>query len=102
MPYRIEFTPEADDHLALLTARERSTLLDGVGRQLLHQPSVQTRNRKRMRPSPEMPGAMWELRIGHLRVYYEVREGEDPKVLVVAIGVKLRDRVRIGGKEIQL
>ena len=102
MPYQVEFTPEADDHLALLTARERSTLLDGVSRQLVHQPTVQTRNRKRMRPSAQMPGPMWELRIGHLRVYYEVNEEEDPKVVVTAIGVKVRNRVRIGGKEIEL
>jgi mRNA-degrading endonuclease RelE of RelBE toxin-antitoxin system len=63
---------------------------------------VETRNRKRMRRSAQMPGPMWELRIGHLRVYYEVNEEEDPKVIVTAIGVKVRNRVRIGGEEIEL
>jgi hypothetical protein len=48
-----------------------------------------------MRPNPRAP---WELRIGHLRVYYEVREEPVPLVTVRAIGVKVRNRVRIGGE----
>jgi hypothetical protein len=35
-------------------------------------PTLETRNRKPMRPNPIAP---WELRIGHLRVYFEVEEG---------------------------
>jgi hypothetical protein len=52
-----------------------------------------------MRPNPIAP---WELRIGHLRVYYEV--GEDPKatVTVLAVGIKERNLVRIGGELIDL
>jgi hypothetical protein len=48
------------------------------------------------------PVAPWELRISNLRVYYEVRD--DPKRLVVvkAVGVKERDRVRIGREEVEL
>lgn len=95
MAYRVEFTPEADQHLAGLTARERATLLDEVERQLLDQPTVETRNRKPMRPNPLAP---WELRIGRLRVYYEVGGDVFPVVTVRAIGVKVRDRVRIGGE----
>jgi mRNA-degrading endonuclease RelE of RelBE toxin-antitoxin system len=45
--------------------------------------------------------ASWELRIGDLRVYYEVREAEQ-LVNVVAIGIKRRNRVFIGGAERQL
>jgi len=91
--YRIEFTPEADEHLAGFTARERATLLDRIERQLVSEPAVETRNRKPMRPNPIAP---MELRIGRLRVYYEVSEEPAPVVMVRAIGVKVRDRVRIG------
>jgi hypothetical protein len=48
------------------------------------------------------PVAPWELRIGNLRVYYEVGDEPQPAVTVLAIGVKERDRVRIGGEIIKL
>ena len=56
----------AADHLRALTARERSIVLDAVEDQLAHEPTVETRNRKPMRPNPLAP---WELRIESLRVY---------------------------------
>jgi hypothetical protein len=46
-----------------------------------------------MRPNPIAP---WELRIGSLRVYYDVEEKPELKVAVRAVGVKQRNRVRIG------
>ena len=52
-----------------------------------------------MRPNPVAP---WELRIGSLRVYYDVEEHQESKVVVAAVGVKERNRVRIGGKIIDL
>jgi mRNA-degrading endonuclease RelE of RelBE toxin-antitoxin system len=50
--YRIEFSPEADDHVASLRARDRAMLLDAVGRQLLYEPTRHTRHRKPLRPNP--------------------------------------------------
>ena len=98
MAYRIELTPEADEHLATLTARERATLIDQLDRQLLHEPMIETRNRKRMEPG--RPGfiAPWELRVGYLRVYYEASEDPFALVTVRAIGVKVRNRVCIGNE----
>jgi hypothetical protein len=52
-----------------------------------------------MRPNPVAP---WELRIGNLRVYYEVKDEPDRKVTILAVGVKERDRIRIGGERIKL
>jgi hypothetical protein len=52
-----------------------------------------------MRPNPIAP---WELRIGSLRVYYDIEEQPEPRVLVVAVGNKLRNRVKIGGVEVDL
>ncbi|CAN5764272.1 hypothetical protein BH23PLA1_BH23PLA1_36700 [soil metagenome] len=82
-----------------LTARERTIVLDIVDEQLTHQPNVETRNRKPMRPNPLAP---WELRIGDLRVYYDVSEAPESIVHVRAIGVKDRNVVRIEGKEFPL
>ncbi len=74
-------------------------LVEAVDEQLADQPTVETRNRKPMRPNPIAP---WELRVGHLRVYYEVQEEPDPVVRVLAVGVKDRNGVRIAGEEMVL
>ena len=99
MPYRIEYSPDAEDHLHGLTVREQAIILDTVDAQLMHQPTVETRNRKPMRPNPMAP---WELRIGNLRVYYDVEEDPEPVVYIRAVGVKERNRVRIGKEVIDL
>jgi mRNA-degrading endonuclease RelE of RelBE toxin-antitoxin system len=99
LSYRIEYSPDAVDHLRGLSVREQRNLVDTVDEQLADQPTVETRNRKPMRPNPIAP---WELRAGHLRVYYEVQEEPEPVVLVLAVGVKDRNVVRIGGEEIVL
>lgn len=99
MPYRIEYSPEAEDHLRTLTARQQAIVLDTVDEQLAHQPTVETRNRKPMRPNPLAP---WELRIGNLRVYYDVEEAPESVVYIRAVGVKERNRVRIGKEVVEL
>jgi len=81
------------------TIRQQRTVLDTVDRQLLHQPIMETRNRKPMRPNPVAP---WELRIGDLRVYYETKDEPEPTVTILAIGIKERDQVRIGGERFKL
>ena len=99
MPYEIEYSPDAEGHLRALSARQRAIVLDTVDEQLVHQPKVETRNRKPMRPNPLAP---WELRIGDLRVYYDAEEDPKPVVYIRAIGIKERNRVRIGRKVIDL
>jgi len=52
-----------------------------------------------MRPNPLAP---WERRIGALRVYYDVEAEPELVVLIRAVGLKERNRVRIGGEVIDL
>jgi mRNA-degrading endonuclease RelE of RelBE toxin-antitoxin system len=99
LPYRIEYSPEAEKHLRVLTARQRVMVLDGVDEQLRHEPTVEARNRKPMRPNPLAP---WELRIGNLRVYYDVEDEPESIVQIRAVGIKERNRVRIGREVIEL
>jgi mRNA-degrading endonuclease RelE of RelBE toxin-antitoxin system len=99
VPYKIEYSPEAVAHLALLTARQAATVLDMVPKQLAHQPTAETRNRAPMRPNPV---AHSRLRIGTLRVYYDVSESPERVVVVKAVGIKVRDRVFIGREELKL
>ena len=99
MPYRVEYSPEAENHLRGLTARQRSLVLDAVDEQLSHEPTVETKNRKPMRPNPLAP---WELRIDPLRVYYDVEVEPEQIVKIRAVGIKKRNRVHIGGEVIEL
>jgi hypothetical protein len=52
-----------------------------------------------MRPNPLAP---WELRIENLRVYYDIKLEPEPVVVVLAVGLKMRNRVRIGEKVFDL
>ena len=97
--YEIEFTREASAHLARLAATERVTILDSLNARLALEPKVETRNRKRLRPNPVAP---WELRLGYLRVYFDVEEEPRRVVKILAIGIKDRSRVLIGGEEVEL
>ena len=92
MPYRVGYSPEADDHIRSLTARQRAIVLDGIEKHLFETPTEQARNRKRLRPNPI---AFWELRLGDIRVYYDA---EEDVVTVVAVGVRRRERVWIGSE----
>lgn len=83
-------------HLRALRAGDRSRVLSAVDEQLRQQPTVKTRNRKPMEPGSWAP---YELRVQPFRVYYDVVEDEsDPVVIVLAVGVKDRDQVTIGGE----
>jgi mRNA-degrading endonuclease RelE of RelBE toxin-antitoxin system len=97
--YRIEYSPDTEEHLRALTARQQSIVLDTVERQLKYQPTMETRNRKPMRPNPLAP---WELRIGGLRVYYDVEDEPELVVYIRAIGIKERSTVRIGKEVVTL
>lgn len=99
MRYRIEYSPDAEDHLRALTPRNRRIVLDEVDIRLTYEADVENRNRKPMRPNPLAP---WELRIGNLKVYYDVVQQPTPSVMVRAIGVKRRNAVWIGGEEIAI
>jgi len=99
MAYRIEYDPATVGHVRALTAREAAMVLDAIPRHLAHEPTVPTRHRKPLRPNPLAP---WELRIGDLRVYYDVQDRPEPVVTIRAVGVKDRNRLRIAGREFPL
>lgn len=99
MVYRIEYSPDAEQHIRGLTARQRTTVLDKVDEQLSREPTVESRKRRMLRSNPVAP---WELRIGNIRVYYDTEEEPEPIVFIRAVGLKERNLVRIGREVIQL
>ena len=83
--YTIELTRDALDDMKSLRKHQQRALLDGIDEQLRREPTVEARNRKRLRPNPV---AEWELRLGNLRVFYNVIV-DDLIVSIEAVGFKL-------------
>ena len=96
--FEIEFTLEALEDMRLLKKRERQQVIKEIEGQLKHQASLETRNRKRLRPN-EL--AEWELRIGRFRVFYDVNT-EAKRAKIEAVGYKRGSRLFIHGEEYQL
>ncbi len=99
MAYDVEFAECVTGHLRTLASAERGRVLDAIARQLVHEPLLETRNRKPLRPNPIAP---WELRVGSMRVFYEVASDATNTVRVLAVGKKNRSVLLIGRKEIRL
>ena len=97
--HRIDYAESVVDHLKRLGAHDRAIVIDAIEEQLSFAPSTQTRNRKRMEENSL--GADFELRIRMFRVYYEI-DADAHVVSVLAVGYKIRNRVVIGGEEIDL
>ena len=76
MLYEIEFVESVKAQLKFLSARERGLVFDAIEEQLINEPLTPTRNRKLLHPNPLAP---WELRLGDLRVFYEVVD-EEPNI----------------------
>jgi mRNA-degrading endonuclease RelE of RelBE toxin-antitoxin system len=96
--FEIEFTPEARDDLRTLKKNEQVELVAAVQVQLQYEPTVETRNRKRLRPN-EVAG--WELRVGKFRALYNVDE-DAQKVRIEVIGFKIGNVLFVRDKRREL
>ncbi|MFL6199738.1 MAG: type II toxin-antitoxin system RelE family toxin [Thermoanaerobaculia bacterium] len=102
-PYSLVYAPAVQQHLRTIERRHYALIRETLEEQLLFEPDTETRNRKPLR-QPALFEAQWELRFGpgnRFRVFYEI-DREDRKVYILAIGVKERDRLFIGGEEVEL
>jgi hypothetical protein len=99
-PFALVYAAEVKQHLRTIEIKHHSLIQSEAEAQLLFDPDVETRNRKPLK-RPIAFGADWELRLGpnnRFRVFYQVSE-ERREVRVLAIGVKDRNRLLIGGEE---
>jgi mRNA-degrading endonuclease RelE of RelBE toxin-antitoxin system len=101
--FTLAFAPQAIEHLDLLESKYFGLLRRTIKEQLTSTPAEETRNRKPLeQPAPFE--ASWELRCGpqnRFRVFYNV-DAASQVVQVLAIGVKDRSRLLIGGEEYEL
>src|SRR4051794_35369027 len=96
--FALAYADEVKAHLRVIEAKYRSLIQSAIEEQLLFEPEVETRNRKPLK-RPISFGADWELRLGpdnRFRVFYQVKP-ESHEVRVLAVGVKDRKRLFIGG-----
>lgn len=93
MPYTINITEDGERQFRTLSARDQRILEAAIVTRLEHQPTTPTKAIKRLRPNPLV---QFELRVGNLRVLYNV-EGDE--VVVLIVGRKAGNRLIVEGEE---
>ena len=96
--FRIEFTSDAYDDLDSFRKFDQRRILEEIEAQLTHEPTRETRKRKRLRSNPL---ADWELRVETFRVFFTVDEA-DGVVAVIAIGYKEGNDLYVHGERYEL
>lgn len=94
MAYKISITTVADSHLQALPVREQRIVQKAVAARLQEFPSQPTRAIKQLRPNPY---AEYELRVGNLRILYNVEE--EHEVVILLIGRKVGNKLIVAGEE---
>lgn len=85
MAYNIVFTENAIEDFDSLDARQRATVRDAIKGHLTYEPTKESKSRiKRLR---DIANPEFRLRVGEIRVFYNVREDD-----VVIIGVMPKER----------
>ena len=77
MSYEIYIQELAADEIEMLRPFDQRRVVNDIESQLSHQPTVATRRRKclvGLTPSFEHVLPVWELRVGDVRVFYDVDE----------------------------
>ena len=101
--FELIYAPQVKQHLKAIERRHYGLIRQEIEAQLRFEPDVETRNRKPLKRVVTF-GAEWEIRFGPnnwSRVFYEV-DRDAGVVYILAIGVKVRDPLYIGGEEVEL
>ena len=93
MAFHITITADAEFQWRALPARQQRLLEAAIQTRLVHQPKTTTKAVKRLRPNPF---AEFELRVGDLRVLYNV---EGTEVVLLLVGRKAGNKLIVEGKE---
>jgi mRNA-degrading endonuclease RelE of RelBE toxin-antitoxin system len=96
--FKTRFVESALEDLELLEKFEQRHVVSMIQQHLSLQPTTPTRRRKPLRPNDL---ATWELRLGALRVFYDIDQ-QDRIVWIKAIGRKEHNCLRIRGKDVNL
>jgi mRNA-degrading endonuclease RelE of RelBE toxin-antitoxin system len=101
--FEIIFTRPVFQNLAAIERKYYPLIRRTIKEQLTYEPERETRNRKPL-VKPSESGATWELRFGQnnrFRVFYVIND-EAREVYILAMGVKVGNRLFIGTEETEL
>jgi hypothetical protein len=102
-PYKLVYDIGVLRHLARIDRTHHAPIREEIERALLYEPTRKTRNRKPL-TRPSALGSAWELRCGPgncFRIFYRT-DRDAREVRILAIGIKERDRLSVGGEEFPL
>lgn len=102
-PFSLIYDPEVAGHLEAIEPKYHSLIRTTIEEQLQFEPETITRNRKPLL-RPIDVDVNWELRFGpgnRFRVFYRV-DAEQRQVRILAIAVKVGNRLFLAGEEVQL
>jgi mRNA-degrading endonuclease RelE of RelBE toxin-antitoxin system len=77
--FEIRFAEGVEEDLRKIRIFYRNQILDAIAEQLTHEPNTRTKNRKLLEnliPPWQSVAAIWELRVGEYRVFYDVSPAE--------------------------
>ena len=100
--FELVYAPQVKEHLKAIEGKYYGLIRREIEVQLQFEPEVETRNRKPLKRAVASE-AEREFRFGpdnHFRVFYQVAR-DAGVVYILAIGVKVRDRLHIAGEEIE-
>ena len=103
-PFELVYDEEIVQHLATIERKYHSLIRQTIEEQLQYEPDVKTRNRKPLSDSSEFGENTWEIRFGprnRFRVFYRI-DMTEREVRILAIGVKIRNLLLIGGERFEL
>jgi len=102
-PYKLVYDNAVVNHILRIDIKHHSLVRATIHEQLSFEPELESRNRKALQRPTEI-GATWELRFGPaniFRVFYTVNHANH-QVNILAIGIKRRNVLYIGGEEFML
>lgn len=94
MVWQVTITDEAWNQLRALSVREQRMLEAAVGSRLRNHPTSPSKAIKQLRPNPF---AEYELRVGDLRVLYNV-EVDRSEVVLLLVGRKVGNTLIVGSE----
>jgi mRNA-degrading endonuclease RelE of RelBE toxin-antitoxin system len=100
--FTLTYSSEVLDHMKAIERKYWPLIKRTIEEQLVHHPDTETTNRKPLSKPPI--DNRWELRLGppnKIRVFYQI-DREINEVLILAIGIKEKERLHIGKKVVKL
>ncbi len=102
--FEIIYDQQTRKHLSAIERKYHSLIRRTVENQLKYEPHIETRNRKPLYRPSEFGESTWEIRFGpdnRFRIFYRI-DLSAGEVRILAVGIKIKDHLFIGGERFEL